>query len=141
MLRAHLAAAALNFAGGSAGMRHGGPLRSFTSVHCACAHSRTAVLFSPLPGGPAFVRAGRGTPLPRASRSYAACQRVWQPPGMLGVRVDLILRAVRAELDGIVSLAAVQVTGEQRLYLLGHHVCSVPVGGLGRISIPHRLEV
>jgi hypothetical protein len=45
------------------------------------------------------------------------------------------------ELDGIVSLAAVKVIDEQRLYFLGHHVCSVPVSGLGKVSIPHRLDV
>jgi hypothetical protein len=60
---------------------------------------------------------------------------------MPGVEVDLVLRAVQAELDGIVSLAAVKVIDEQRLYLLGHHVCSVPVSGLGRVSVPHRLDV
>jgi hypothetical protein len=39
---------------------------------------------------------------------------------MPSVQVDLILRAVQAELDGIVSLAAVKVIDEQRLYLLSH---------------------
>jgi hypothetical protein len=60
---------------------------------------------------------------------------------MPGVEVDLVLRAAQAELDGIVSLAAVKVIDEQRLYLLAHHECSVPVSGLGRISVPHRLDV
>jgi hypothetical protein len=59
---------------------------------------------------------------------------------MLGVQVDHTpCRA--GELDGIVSLAAVKVIGGQRLYLLGRHMCSVPVSGLGGISIPYRLDV
>jgi hypothetical protein len=85
----------------------------------------------------------RGAPLPRASRSRAARQRA---------SASRIVRAWSAfrwvsypcgpgELDGIVSLAAVKVIDEQRLYFLGHHVNSVPVSGLGKISIPQRLDV
>ncbi len=39
---------------------------------------------------------------------------------MLGVEVDLILRAVEPEADGILGLTAVEVIDEQGLYLLSH---------------------
>ena len=104
-----------------------GPTRG---LRCCSARSQEAPRSSALAGGSAPTR----EPQPRS-----AAQRVWQRPGMLGVQVDHTpCRA--GELDGIVSLAAVKVMDEQRLYLLGRHVCSVPVSGLGRSSIPHRLD-
>ena len=39
---------------------------------------------------------------------------------MLGVQVDLVLRAVQAKADSIFSLSAIQVIDEQDLYLLSH---------------------
>jgi hypothetical protein len=105
-----------------------GPSRG---LRCCSARSQEAPRSSALAGGSAPTR----EPQPRS----AARKRVWQRPGMLGVQVDHTpCRA--GELDGIVSLAAVKVMDEQRLYLLGRHVCSVPVSGLGRSSIPHRLD-
>jgi hypothetical protein len=44
---------------------------------------------------------------------------------MLGVQVDLILRAIQPEADRTFSGAAVDVIDEQGLYLLGHG-CSIP---------------
>jgi hypothetical protein len=51
---------------------------------------------------------------------YVAGQRIAQFPGVLGVQVDLVLRAVQAEADGSLGGAAVKVVDEQGLYLLSH---------------------
>jgi hypothetical protein len=86
---------------------------------------------SPFSGGPAFVRAGRGgsaptrEPQPRSAPAHLAASGNARRSG--GSRTP----CRPGELDGIVSLAAVKVTDEERLCLLGHHVCSVPVSGLG----------
>ena len=57
---------------------------------------------------------------------HVARQRIPQRLGMLGVQVDLVLGAVKAEADGAFGLAAIKVVDEQGLYLLGH-----------RSSFPH----
>jgi len=51
---------------------------------------------------------------------HIARQCVPQCLGMLGVQVDLILRAVEPEADGTLSFTAVEVIDEQGLYLLSH---------------------
>ena len=96
--------AALNLATSSAGTRP----RSFTSMPCAFAHSRTSVVFSPL-SGPR-----------RPGDPYVAGQRIAQFPGVLGVQVDLVLRAVQAEANGSLGGAAIKVVDKQGLYLLSH---------------------
>jgi hypothetical protein len=116
MPRTYWLVAALNLRTSSAGTRP----RSFTSMPCALAHSRTSVVFNPLAGPLRSPRAGRPTgatadppPSPHVGR-----QRVPQLLGMLGVQVDLVLRAVQPEADRTLCGAAVQVVDEQGLHFL-----------------------
>ena len=73
---------------------------------------------------PAARRPTSGTGWPPGAAPGPPCgthirrQRVSQRPGMLGVQVDLVLRAVQAKADSIFSLSAIQVIDEQDLYLL-----------------------
>src|SRR6516162_6654925 len=62
------------------------------------------------------ARAARRPP----GSTHVAGQRIAQLPGMPGVQVDLILRAVQAETDGSLGGTAVMVIDEQGLYLLSH---------------------
>jgi hypothetical protein len=114
--------AALNLTTTSAGTRP----RSFTSMPCALAHSRTSAVFSPLAdplpaaaSGPAGATANP-PPCPHIGR-----QRVTELLGMRGVQVDLIIRGIQPEPDRPLSGAAVDVIDEQGLHLLGHG-CSIP---------------
>src|SRR5689334_1820463 len=50
-----------------------------------------------------------------------ARQCVPQCLGMIGVQVDLILRAVELEADGTLSRTAIKIIDEQGLYLLSHN--------------------
>ena len=72
-----------------------------------------------------------------AASGCIACQGVSQLPGMLGVQVDLVLRAVQAETDGSVGGTAVKVIDEQGLYLLSHGR-SIPLADLWRTSALRR---
>ena len=122
----YFSVAALNLMTSSAGTRP----RSFTSMPCALAHSRTSVVYSPLARAPRLPRAGRRVPAPGPAGSmYIARQRLLQRLGMLGVQVDLILGAVQPEADGAFGLGAVKVVDIQDLYLLGHG-CSIPLPDL-----------
>ena len=53
---------------------------------------------------------------------YVGRQRVTQLPGMLGVQVDLVLRAVQSEADRALRGAAIQVVDEQGLRLSRDHL-------------------
>src|ERR1700751_5389385 len=106
MLRAYRVAAALNLTISSAGTRP----RSFTSMPCALAHSRTSVVFRPSADALRPPRAGRRQPPPAPpGRQPVARKRLPQRLGMLGVQVDLVIRAVQAEADRALSFAAVEV--------------------------------
>src|SRR5437868_3061884 len=63
-----------------------------------------------------------------------AGQGIPQLLGMLGVQVDLVLRAVQAETDGSFGGTAVKVIDEQGLYLLSHGRSS-PLTDLWRTSV------
>ena len=105
--------AALNLATRSAGTRP----RSFTSMPCALAHSRTSVLSAPPAGALRPPRAGRHAPPPADCAARTWRQRIPQRLGVPGVRVDLILGAVQPEADSALSLAAIKVLDEQGLYV------------------------
>src|ERR1700685_1832087 len=91
----------LNLTTSSAGIRP----RSFTSMPCALAHSRTSVVFRPLA---------------EALRPARPCHRVPQRLGMLRIQVDLILRAIQPEANRPFSITTVNVVDVQGLYLLSH---------------------
>src|SRR5690349_3490855 len=59
--------------------------------------------------------------------THVAGQGIPQLLGILGVQVDLVLRAVQAETDRSFGGTAIKVIDEQGLYLLGHDFCSVLV--------------
>src|SRR5207245_842406 len=99
------------------------------------------------------VQPARRSPAPAAGRppGGAAClpggtdkagQRIPQLPGVLGVQVDLVFRAVQPETDGTLGVAAVKVIDEQGLYLLSHGR-SIPLTDLWRTSVdnPSRTSV
>ena len=86
----------------------------------------------------AGVQPARRSPVPAAARSAGAtvspppaftkgCQAVLQLLGVLGVQVDLVLRAVQPGADRALGGAAVDVIDEQCLHLLGH-ARSLPPG-------------
>jgi hypothetical protein len=50
--------------------------------------------------------------------------------GMSRVQVDFIVRTVQRESDGAFGMAAIEIIDKESLYLLGHSLCSVPVGAL-----------
>src|SRR5689334_18556084 len=54
------------------------------------------------------------------SSTHVARQGIPQLLGMLGVQVDLVLRAVQAETDGSLGGTAVKIIDEQGLNLLSH---------------------
>jgi hypothetical protein len=64
--RPYCPVAALNLAASSAGIRP----RSFTSMPCALAHSRTSVLSTPLAGVLRLPRDGRGMPPPARRAAF-----------------------------------------------------------------------
>ena len=86
-------------------------------LHVDSLHLRPLAHFSgiqPARRLPAATRAGRrALPLPPGIDIARQC--VPQCPGILGVQVDLILRAVEPEADGALRLAAIEVIDEQGL--------------------------
>jgi hypothetical protein len=66
--------------------------------------------------------------------THVAGQGIPQLPGMPGVQVDLVLRAVQAETDGSFGGTAVEVIDEQGLYLLSRGR-SGPLADLWRTSV------
>ena len=87
----------------------------------------------------------KGEPGPAADPPgsiHITCQRIPQLLGMLGVQVDLILRAVQPEPECALGVTAVKVIDEQGLYLLSHE-CSIPLTDFWRTSAdnPSRTSV
>ena len=114
--------AALNLATRSAGTRR----RSFTSVPCALAHSRTAVGFSPLTDA---LHPGWGWPPAAAwppGGSHAAC------PAVRPISDPVPSSPTRTARFG---LTAIKVIDQQNLCLLGHTCLFLSPAWRWRISL------
>ena len=114
---AYPAVAALNLGASSAGSRP----RSFTSVPCALARSRTSVGFSPLTDALRPARAGR---LPPPARRTAATQRASMSrsaracPAGRPISYPVPSSPTRTMPS---PLIAIKVIDQQNPYLLSHH--------------------
>jgi len=130
VLSAYVAMAAFNLATNSARTRP----RSFTSMPCALAHSRTAVGFSRLTDALLPSRADR---LPPPARRAAATQRasVSRSARHADGQVDLGPGAARPEADGAFALTAVKVIDQQNVYLLSHICLFRSLGWRWRIGL------